>query len=134
MLVAVSVYGAEEAAAPAGEPGQPHLLLAHAAPVLLLLPVAGALLPGGPGGGAGPGADLGALLGLGLCLRPHTGHYCGLGGLQRCGRGRGRLLLVAQTLEARAGGGACKENIVSTMNAINSIPNYVKSQCKKSME
>ena len=108
VLVAVSVYGAEEAAAPARAPGQPHLLLAHAAPILLLLPVAGALLPGGPGGGAGPGADLGALLGLDLWLRPHTRHYCGLGGLQRCG-----LLLVTQTLEARAGGGACKENIVS---------------------
>ena len=57
VLVAVSMYGAEEAAAPAGEPGQPHLLLARLTPVLLLLPL---LIPAVPGvarggrGGSGP--------------------------------------------------------------------------------
>ena len=102
VLVAVSVYGAEEPGAPTGEASQPHLLLAHAAPVLLLLPVAAAaLVPGGPAGG---GADLRALDSLGLRLRPHTGHR-GLGGLQGGGRGGG-LLLVTQTLETRASAGA----------------------------
>lgn len=78
VLVAVSVYGTEEAAAPAGEPGQPHLLLAHTAPVLLLLAV---LTPGlVPAGGPGGGAGLGVLPGLGLGLRPDHRHR-GLGGL-----------------------------------------------------
>ena len=43
VFITVSVYRAEQSAAPAGEPGQPHLLLAGGAPVLLLLPV---LVPG----------------------------------------------------------------------------------------
>ena len=78
VLVAVSVYGAEEATAPAGEPSQSQLLLAHAAPVLLLLAVlASVLLARGPGDGRGLG---GRLLGLRLWLRPQN-RNCGLGGL-----------------------------------------------------
>lgn len=78
VLVAVSVYGAEEATAPAGEPSQSQLLLAHAAPVLLLLAVlASVLLARGPGDGRGL---RGRLLGLWLWLRPQN-RNCGLGGL-----------------------------------------------------
>lgn len=57
VLVAVSMYGAEETAAPAGEPGQPHLLLARLTPVLLLLPLLVPAVPGvarGGRGGSGP--------------------------------------------------------------------------------
>ena len=57
VLVAVSMYGAEEAAAPAGEPGQPHLLLARLTPVLLLLPLLVPAVPGVARGGRGRGGS-----------------------------------------------------------------------------
>ena len=113
VLVAVSVYGAEEAATSAGEPSQPHLLLAHAAPILLLLPIlTSVLLPRGSGdrGTAGP-PGLGCLLDLGLWLRSEAGN-CGLGCLKTRGcRGWGSLLLGTHT---RAGRGGCNENVIRT--------------------
>ena len=106
VLVAVSMYGAEEAAAPAGEPGQPHLLLARLTPVLLLLPLLIPAVPGVTGGGrggSGPEDGVGWVLGRGGAGGRDHGH----GGLPGLEGGRGHhLLLAAQAGQTRTLGRA----------------------------